>query len=113
MGPGLTKADMQWYWRHFAGSDQGLNDFRIAPSRAASLAGLPPVYVATAGCDPLRDDGRAYVNSLRAHAINVAHDEFESMPHGFMRMGKYSAAADAAVVHVNKRIGELLRSSRT
>jgi acetyl esterase len=113
MGPGLTKVDMQWYWRHFAGSDQSLNDFRIAPSRATSLAGLPPAYVATAGCDPLRDDGRTYVNTLRAHAINVAHDEFESMPHGFMRMGKYSAAADAAVTHVNKRIGELLRSSRT
>jgi acetyl esterase len=113
MGPGLTRADMQWYWRHFAGDDLSLNELRIAPSRARSHAGLPPAYVVTAGCDPLRDDGRNYVNTLRAHAIDVAHDEFESMPHGFMRMGKYSDAADAAVTHVNKRIGELLRSSRT
>jgi acetyl esterase len=113
MGPGLTRTDMQWYWRHFAGADLNSGDARIAPTRAGSHAGLPPAYIVTAGCDPLRDDGRNYVNTLRAHSIDVAHDEFDSMPHGFMRMGKYSAAADAAVVHVNKRIGELLRSSRT
>jgi acetyl esterase len=113
MGPGLTRTDMQWYWRHFAGTDLNSGDARIAPTRAGSHAGLPPAYIVTAGCDPLRDDGRNYVNTLRAHSIDVAHDEFDSMPHGFMRMGKYSAAADAAVVHVNKRIGELLRSSRT
>ncbi|MGL5002905.1 MAG: alpha/beta hydrolase, partial [Casimicrobium sp.] len=67
MGPGLTKADMQWYWRHFAGSDINASDYRLVPTRAASLAGLPPAYLITAGCDPLRDDGRAYANALRAH----------------------------------------------
>lgn len=113
MGPGLTKADMQWYWRHFAGSDSAINDLRIAPSRAGSHAGLPPAYVVTAGCDPLRDDGRKYVNALRAHAISVAHDEFDSMPHGFLRMAKYSRATDAAITYANRKIGELLRHSTT
>jgi acetyl esterase len=113
MGPGLTKADMQWYWRHFAAKDLHDGDHRIAPTRAASLAGSPPAYLVTAGCDPLRDDGRAYVNALRSHKIDVAHDEFESMPHGFLRMAKYSDATHAAVTHINRRIGELLRSSRT
>jgi acetyl esterase len=113
MGPGLTKADMQWYWRQFAGTDAHANDARIAPARAASYAGLPPAYVVTAGCDPLRDDGRNYVNALRAHEIDVAHDEFESMPHGFLRMAKYSEATHAAIAHINRRIGDLLRNSRT
>jgi acetyl esterase len=113
MGPGLTKADMQWYWRHFAGNESSVNNHRVAPSRASSHAGLPPAYVITAGCDPLRDDGRKYVNKLRSHSIDVAHDEFDSLPHGFMRLAKYSEATDAAIGHVNKRIGELLRSSRT
>jgi acetyl esterase len=113
MGPGLTKADMQWYWRHFAADALHNGDHRIAPTRAASLAGSPPAYLVTAGCDPLRDDGRAYVTALRAHDVNAAHDEFESMPHGFLRMTKYSEATNAAVAHVNRRIGELLRNSRT
>ncbi len=113
MGPGLTKADMQWYWRHFASEHLHTNDLRVAPSRASSHAGLPPAYVVTAGCDPLRDDGRAYVNTLRAHDVHAAHDEFDSMPHGFLRMAKYSDATDAAIAHINRRIGELLRTSRT
>jgi acetyl esterase len=113
MGPGLTKTDMQWYWRQFTGEDAAMNNLRIAPSRASSHAGLPPAYIATAGCDPLRDDGRNYVNTLRAHSVNVAHDEFDSMPHGFLRMAKYSQATDAAITYANRKIGELLRSSNT
>ena len=112
-GPGLTRADMQWYWRQFAGDDHAVNDYRIAPSRASSHAGLPPAYVVTAGRDPLRDEGRAYVRTLREAKIDVVHDEFDSLPHGFLRMAKYSAATDAAIGHANKRVGQLLRGSRT
>ncbi|MEO7255772.1 MAG: alpha/beta hydrolase, partial [Casimicrobium sp.] len=96
-GPGLTRTDMQWYWRQFVGNDHAVNDYRIAPSRATSHVGLPPAYMVTAGRDPLRDEGRAYVRTLREARIDVAHDEFDSLPHGFLRMAKYSAAADAAI----------------
>ena len=112
-GPGLTRADMQWYWRQFVGEDHATNDYRVAPSRATSHAGLPPAYVVTAGRDPLRDEGQAYVRTLREAKIDVAHDEFDSLPHGFLRMAKYSAATDAAIGHANKRVGQLLRGSRT
>ena len=112
-GPGLTRADMQWYWRQFVGADHAVNDYRVAPSRARSHAGLPPAYLVTAGRDPLRDEGRAYVRTLREAKIDVAHDEFDSLPHGFLRMAKYSAATDAAITHANKRVGQLLRGSRT
>ena len=111
-GPGLTRADMQWYWRQFVGDDHGVNDYRVAPSRATSHAGLPPAYVVTAGRDPLRDEGRNYVRTLRTAAIDVQHDEFDSLPHGFLRMAKYSAAADAAIARANRRIGQLLRASK-
>ncbi len=112
-GPGLTRADMQWYWRQYVGADHAVNDYRVAPSRAASHAGLAPAYMVTAGRDPLRDEGRAYVRTLREAKIDVAHDEFDSLPHGFLRMAKYSAATDAAIAHANKRVGKLLRGSRT
>jgi acetyl esterase len=112
-GPGLTRADMQWYWRKFVGDDHGVHDYRIAPSRATSHAGLPPAYVVTAGRDPLRDEGQSYVRTLRDAGINVEHDEFDSLPHGFLRMAKYSAATDAAVARTSRRIGQLLRSAKT
>jgi acetyl esterase len=112
-GPGLTRSDMQWYWRQYAGDDHGSNDYRVAPSRAASHAGLPPAYVITAGRDPLRDDGHNYVRTLRNANVDAQHDEFDSMPHGFLRMAKYSAATDAAITRTNQRIGQLLRASKS
>ncbi|MCS6995596.1 MAG: alpha/beta hydrolase [Casimicrobiaceae bacterium] len=111
--PGLTRAEMQWYWRQYAGPDIGLNDYRIAPTRAASLAGLPPMYVVTGGCDPLADDGRSWSEALRAHGVEVTHEAFEGMPHGFLRLAKFSAAADAALQHVGARLGQLLRNACT
>jgi acetyl esterase len=112
-GPGLTRVDMQWYWQQFLGDDQRVDDYRAAPTRAASHVGLPPAYVVTAGLDPLRDDGRNYVEQLRKAHVDAAHDNFDGLPHGFLRMAKYSAATDAAITKVNERIGQLLRESRT
>ena len=112
-GPGLTRTDMQWYWQQFVGGDHATNDYRVAPSRATSHAGLPPAYVITAGRDALRDEGRNYVNTLRSAGIDAQHDDFDSMPHGFLRMAKYSAATDAAIARVNRRIGQLLRAAQT
>ena len=112
-GPGLTRTDMQWYWQQFVGDDHAANDYRVAPSRATSHAGLPPAYVITAGRDPLRDDGVNYVNTLRGAGVDAQHDNFDSLPHGFLRMAKYSAAADAAILRVNRRIGQLLRAAKS
>lgn len=112
-GPGLTRADMQWYWTQFVGDEHAVNDYRVAPSRATSHAGLPPAYVITAGRDPLRDEGVNYANQLRAANIEVTHDEHATLPHGFLRMAKYSAATDAAINQINTRIGQLMRAART
>jgi acetyl esterase len=112
-GPGLTRADMQWYWKQFVGEDHLVNDFRVAPSRSTSHTGLPPAYIVTAGRDPLRDEGMNYAQQLRAANIEVAHDDHATLPHGFLRMAKYSAATDAAIGQINTRIGEMLRAART
>ena len=112
LGPGLTRSDMQWYWKNFHGNDSAHDDYRIAPSRAKSLAGLPPTLVVTSGIDPLRDDGRNHVRALRAAGIDVTHQEIESLPHGFLRMTKVSKTASDFVGRCNKQIGEMLRNSR-
>jgi acetyl esterase len=113
LGPGLTRADMQWYWQQYVGNDAARDDYRIAPNRAKSLAGLPPTFIATAGLDPLRDEGRNHALALRGAGIDVAHEEFATLPHGFMRMTRVSKAASDAVTRCNKRVGELLRGSKT
>ena len=67
-GPGLTRADMQWYWRHFVGDDHGFGRHRVAPTRAASHAGLPPAYVVTAGATRCATKAASYAATARLPA---------------------------------------------
>ena len=48
------------------------------------LTGLPPALVVTAGFDPLRDEGRAYADRMRAQGVAVEHVCSEGSVHGFL-----------------------------
>lgn len=48
-----------------------------------SLSKFPPVYIATAECDPLRDDGRALAFALQNGRVNVREEMYEGLPHCF------------------------------
>jgi acetyl esterase len=92
----LTAADMKWSRGHYVKSDADINDPRVSPLRADDLSGLPPALIYTAGFDPLRDEGQAYAEKMRAAGVKVVHHEFESLIHGFVGMrGVIDAAARA------------------
>ena len=62
--------------------------------------GMPPTLVATAGLDPLRDDGRAYAAKLIAGGVPTIYREFPGTIHGFctFRKGIPSAQDDLAII---------------
>ncbi len=68
----LTAPLMQWFFGHYA-DEADRADPRIAPLRAASLAGLPPACIVTCQFDPLRDEGVAYAKALAAAGNRVQH----------------------------------------
>jgi acetyl esterase len=82
----LTKGSMQWFWAHYLGAQDLAEDPYAAPARAADLSGLPPAYVATAEYDPLRDEGEAYAEALRAAGVQVSARRFDGLLHGFFWM---------------------------
>jgi len=82
-GYGLTSADMEWYGRHYVRTDADADDPRASVLRA-DLHDLPPAFVITAECDPLRDDGEAYADRLRELGIAARYKRYPGMFHGFM-----------------------------
>jgi acetyl esterase len=93
----LTKADMDWFEHHYLppGSDHA--DPRVSMLRADDLSGLPPAYVATAGFDPLRDEGETYAARMREAGVRVALRRHPGLIHGFANMTAVSPTAHAAM----------------
>jgi acetyl esterase len=93
----LAKADMDWFEHHYlpAGTDQA--DPRVSVLRAGDLSGLPPAYVATAGFDPLRDEGETYAARMQAAGVTVALRRHPGLIHGFANMTAVSHTARNAM----------------
>ena len=95
-GPLLTREGMDWFARHYVGTLPFTGDPYAAPIRAADLSGLPPAYLATAGHDPLRDEGAGYAEALAAAGVTVGYDNFATMIHGFVGFADVVPAAGEA-----------------
>ena len=94
-GYGLTAADMEWFGRHYVRSEADANEPYASVLRA-DLHGLPPAFVITAECDPLRDDGEAYAKRLAELGIAARYKRYPGMFHGFMSfLGVLPEAAEA------------------
>jgi acetyl esterase len=104
-GPMLTRADMARCWRFYLdGADRADPD--VAPLGAEDWAGLPPTWVAVAGQDVLRDDGRALAERLRIAGVPVRERVFEDMVHGFARWGGVVDAARELLVWLGDGVRE-------
>ncbi len=82
----LERESMQWFTRMYCPDVSQQSDPRMSPLRAKDLAGLPPAYVATAGFDPLRDEGKAYADKLDAAGVSVTYVNYPGMIHGFFSL---------------------------
>jgi acetyl esterase len=80
----LTRSAMEWFWQQYAPGDRFDASPYAVPSRAASLAGLPPALVVTAEYDVLRDEGEAYARRLHDEGVTTALYRFDGWIHGFL-----------------------------
>ncbi|MEM7251970.1 MAG: alpha/beta hydrolase [Pseudomonadota bacterium] len=93
----LEAATMYWFRDHYLARTDDATDWRASPIQAESLAALPPALLITAECDVLYDEGVDYANRLAADGVNVAHENFPGMIHGFF--GLLGIADDAERAH--------------
>ncbi|TIM92055.1 MAG: alpha/beta hydrolase, partial [Mesorhizobium sp.] len=74
-----------------------IDDWRVSPLKAASLAGATPAFVAIAGHDILADEGEAYAKRLEDDEVPVVLRRWPGQIHGFVSMGRHGPAARQAV----------------
>ncbi|MER5673955.1 alpha/beta hydrolase [Pseudonocardia alni] len=98
----LTREDMTWFWHHYLGCDPhaAIPPPDAAPLTAPGHAGVAPVSIAVAGCDPLRDEGVAYAVRLGETRVPVSLREWPDMIHGFLGMGGELAATAELVAWI-------------
>lgn len=110
--PALTRADMIEYWKHYLPGGAASADARAIPTKAASLAGLPPAHVLVAELDPLRDEGLHFAGLLAAAGVPTSQVEVPALTHGFLRAAPFVRAARAAQRALGETAGTLLAGRR-
>jgi acetyl esterase len=107
-GWGLEADDLRWFVQQWIPDPGCRADADLSPVHA-DLAGLPPAVIATAGHDPLRDEGDTLARLLRTAGADVRHMPHPGLVHGFLGLGHISPAAARAGQELFDLFGRWLR----
>jgi acetyl esterase len=91
---------MEWFEGHYLPDGCAADDPRVSMMGASDLSGLPLAYVATAGFDPLRDEGECYAERMREAGVTVVLRRHGGLIHGFANLTAISRTSRAAMHEV-------------
>jgi acetyl esterase len=94
----LTRADMEKFEAAYLPPGTDPTDQRVSVLRCPDLHNLPTAYVATAGFDPLRDEGEAYATNMRDCGVRVALRRHPGLVHSFANQAPVNATALGAML---------------
>jgi acetyl esterase len=107
-GWGLETGNLRWFVEQWVPDPAWRDDPAVSPVHA-DLRGLPPAVIATAGHDPLRDEGQALARLIGAGGGEVRYRPHPGLVHGFLGLGQASPAAGQAAEQLFRDYGELVR----
>ncbi|MCY1427450.1 Carboxylesterase NlhH [compost metagenome] len=103
----LSAAMMHWFWRQYLGDATQQCDPLASPLHTDDLAGLPPTCLYSAEYDPLRDEGEAFAERLRAAGVPIQLVRAQGMIHGF---ASFAPFVEQAAVHLGDAAAWLRRA---
>ncbi|HEY5822279.1 MAG TPA: alpha/beta hydrolase [Propionibacteriaceae bacterium] len=97
IGYGLTRASLvEAYGFYLPEPDQSRDPY-ASPLLAPDVSGLPPAFVLTCECDPLRDEGEAYAHRLSGAGVTTQLYRAPGLVHGSIYLTRFLPAARRAV----------------
>lgn len=108
-GFGLDQDFISRATRAFMRSPEDLQHRWLTLVDSVDFARQPPSVVATAGFDPIRDQGRRYAEKLAAAGVPVDYRHYPSLNHGFLEASATIDDARKACFETARLIGGLLR----
>ncbi len=92
-------------------NDKNIDHPWANPLHQNDLTNLPPTIIATAGFDPIRDQGNQFVKVLKEAGVKVIDYCFESLPHSFLVLGRISLAAQKANNTIADNLAKILNKN--
>jgi acetyl esterase len=108
----LTTDEMRWFWDQYVSDVNARSNPEVSPLRATDHSGLPTAVVVTAEHDPIRDEGLAYAEALRAAGVPVSHHHFDDMLHSFFALVNVLDRGNEAVAQVGREIRAAVARAR-
>ena len=105
---------MRWFLEHYLSGGEGApNDPRVSPLLAddSAFAASPRTLVITAELDPLRDEGEAYADRLRAAGVAAETTRYDGMIHGFFSLGEFLSDGRRALTQAADALGGAIGSA--
>jgi acetyl esterase len=91
---------IRWSLANYLPIGGEVEDRYLLPLAASDLGGLAPTLILTAEFDPLRDEGIAYAQKLKAAGVAVEHIHVEDQMHGFLLLDRAVAGAGLLIDRV-------------
>jgi acetyl esterase len=103
---------MIYYWNLYLGGPADGRNPLASPLKAPDLSGLPPALIITAEYDPLRDEGLAYADRLRAAGVPVQSTCYPGVFHGFLGQAALIDKGQQAIEEVAAALRAAFAESR-
>ena len=100
----ISRSLLNWGWDQYV-PDKARRTHPLAAPLHADLSGMPPLYVAAAELDPLRDDSERLAARLAACGVDFDYRLYRGLCHACTMMSRMLSRADAQIAE----IGDFLR----
>ncbi|WP_182084895.1 alpha/beta hydrolase [Aureimonas sp. ME7] len=100
----LSKPAMEWFVSNVFADKSQTADKRLNLVGRTDLQGLPPATIINAQIDPLRSEGEAYAEKLKAAGVATEQKTYEGATHEFFGMGTVVPQAKEAMTMATERL---------